>query len=87
MNRPRSAILLCVLILVPMGLLAEGVAEAMPRPLAVIDEDDSCLSCHQALTPGIAYSWRLSKHAFAAVGCATCHNGMKGDPSSLSSSV
>jgi hypothetical protein len=67
--------------MIPLGLAAEGAVEVSARALAAIDEDDSCLTCHQAVTPGIVQSWRLSKHAFAVVSCETCHNGLDGDPS------
>jgi len=77
----RAVILLLLCMLLPMGLAAEGVAEKAPRPLAEIDQEDSCLSCHEAVSPGIVQSWRLGKHAFAGISCAACHTGKTNDPS------
>jgi len=56
MKGKGAVILLLLCMLIPVGLAAEGVAEKVPRSLAEIDQDDSCLSCHQAVS---AVSWKL----------------------------
>ena len=36
-------------------------------------EEDSCVSCHEKLTPGQVKDWKLSKHSAINVTCSTCH--------------
>ncbi len=51
------------------GLLVVGVLtawashaeEAAPPPLS--EETEACLTCHEAVTPGIVEDWRRSRHA------------------------
>ena len=35
--------------------------------------DDSCVSCHEKLTPGQVKDWKISKHSAINVTCSTCH--------------
>jgi hypothetical protein len=44
---------------------------AAPKPSTA----DSCVECHNRITPGIVADWQLSKHSQNDVGCATCHGG------------
>ena len=36
-------------------------------------EEDACVECHQAVTPGVVGDWRLSSHSREGVSCSTCH--------------
>jgi hydroxylamine dehydrogenase len=36
-------------------------------------EDDSCVACHQKLTPGQVKDWKISKHSAMNITCSTCH--------------
>ncbi len=42
---------------------------------------DSCVKCHADVTPGIIKQWQESKHSAMDVGCFTCHEAKKNDPS------
>lgn len=66
MNTGRAILLVAVLSCAVTGLFAEGSCEAARRKRVEIDDSDSCLSCHQAIYPGVVESWRLSKHAWTA---------------------
>ncbi len=79
MNGKHALLLLCVLI--PLRLPAEGVAEPAHPEAAEIDLSDPCLACHDGVSPGIVQTFRLSRHAFAGVSCASCHSARDGDPS------
>ncbi|MHB2156232.1 multiheme c-type cytochrome [Calditrichota bacterium GD2] len=45
--------------------------------------EQTCVTCHQNITPGIVTDWEISKHSKNEVGCATCH----GDGHSSASDV
>jgi len=45
----------------------------------VPETSEGCVTCHQALTPGIIDQWRGSTHARSGVGCFECHEAQKGD--------
>ncbi|WP_022853418.1 multiheme c-type cytochrome [Thermodesulfatator atlanticus] len=34
---------------------------------------DTCISCHEKISPGQVKDWRVSKHAAEDIGCADCH--------------
>jgi len=42
--------------------------------------DDSCVSCHEKLTPGQVKDWKISKHSAINVTCSTCHGNKHNDP-------
>ena len=42
-------------------------------------ENQLCIGCHQASSPGIVGQWKLSKHSSSSVGCFECHQAEKGD--------
>lgn len=42
--------------------------------------DDSCVSCHEKLTPGQVKDWKTSKHSAINVTCSTCHGNKHNDP-------
>ena len=41
--------------------------------------DDSCVSCHEKLTPGQVKDWKISKHSAINVTCSTCHGNKHND--------
>ena len=41
--------------------------------------DDSCVSCHEKLTPGQVKDWKISKHSANNVTCSTCHGNKHND--------
>jgi hypothetical protein len=43
------------------------------QTLAATPSSDSCVTCHQKITPNIVADWRLSRHSEMKVGCADCH--------------
>ena len=47
---------------------AIGAAKAAPSAAA-----QSCMACHEKLTPGVVTDWRISRHHDTDVGCADCH--------------
>lgn len=49
------------------------VAVSGLQPLSANDTGGTCITCHQATTPGIVTDWKLSKHATEGVTCETCH--------------
>ncbi len=49
--------------------------------LAQDAQEDSCVSCHEATTPGITKLWHDSKHSSSGVSCEACHEVRPGDPS------
>jgi hypothetical protein len=34
---------------------------------------DSCIDCHQKITPNIVTDWHISKHSTNGIGCEVCH--------------
>ncbi|NGX42325.1 MAG: Hydroxylamine oxidoreductase [Chlamydiae bacterium] len=47
--------------------------------IVVPESSESCVSCHQELTPAIIDHWKGSKHAMVGVGCYECHEAEEGD--------
>ena len=45
---------------------------AESKPAASVSSE-TCVECHQKLTPNIVGDWRLSRHSEVKVGCADCH--------------
>ncbi|MFV1957955.1 MAG: multiheme c-type cytochrome [Planctomycetota bacterium] len=48
-------------------------------PTVAEEGDDSCVTCHEKLNPGLVQQWRDSLHAQAGskrVGCRTCHGAL-----------
>ena len=43
-------------------------------------EQQPCISCHEAATPGIIGQWRDSKHSQAGVECLDCHQATPTEP-------
>ena len=41
--------------------------------------EDSCVSCHEKLTPGQVKDWKISKHSAINVTCSTCHGNKHND--------
>jgi hydroxylamine dehydrogenase len=41
--------------------------------VASLTQAETCLDCHQKVTPNIVGDWRLSAHSQNGVECATCH--------------
>jgi len=37
------------------------------------EDTESCIACHQKITPGQVNDWKSSRHAGEDVSCATCH--------------
>lgn len=56
-------------------LVASGgtgpVCAATNRPPSAAAQ--SCVTCHERVTPGVVSDWRLSRHREVLVGCADCH--------------
>ena len=42
-------------------------------PTAALPVQETCLDCHQTVTPKIVSDWKLSRHHAAGVECSTCH--------------
>lgn len=61
MRRKQS--LLCLLVILCVGLITTSYAQ----------QEDSCVSCHQKLTPGQVADWKISKHGAMNITCSTCH--------------
>jgi hypothetical protein len=61
------------------AILAFLVTAGSP-PFAIPAETQSCLSCHEKITPGIVGQWRESKHNAAGVSCPECHQANAKDP-------
>ena len=59
----RSTIMLsCIFFFIAFALISVSYAE-----------DNSCVSCHEKLTPGQVNDWKISKHSAINVTCSTCH--------------
>ena len=59
----RSSIMLfCIFFFIAFALMSVSYAEV-----------DSCVSCHEKLTPGQVKDWKISKHSAINVTCSTCH--------------
>lgn len=49
------------------------------KPVSIPAASQSCVACHQKLTPGIIDHWTGSTHAEKGVGCLECHKADKSD--------
>jgi len=49
--------------------------------ISIAQEEEACIKCHEAITPGVITDWRNSKHSESEVVCSTCHTAKDGDPS------
>jgi hydroxylamine dehydrogenase len=73
-----------LIIAIPYLLLfvAAGTADdGRNANLAPLPKNDTCLSCHSSVSPGITMTWRQSRHAQEGISCAACHEAQPGDPS------
>jgi hypothetical protein len=52
------------------ALLALALLLGAPAALA-----QSCVGCHEKVTPGAVMDWKTSLHAEADIGCESCHGG------------
>ena len=43
----------------------------------------TCIACHEPLSPAFVQEWRLSKHAANGVDCFTCHQREAGAPDAM----
>jgi len=53
---------------------------AAAKPPASSPETQTCITCHEASSPGIVGQWKRSRHYQTRVGCFECHRAQKGDP-------
>jgi hydroxylamine dehydrogenase len=54
--------ILCIAKILIAGIVIAGIAAAQ-----------TCIECHQKVTPGIVSDWQASKHSRNAIECSTCH--------------
>lgn len=43
----------------------------------------SCLKCHESMSPNLVESWRKSSHAQHGIGCFECHQANASDPDAI----
>lgn len=56
-------------------LLLLFCVSTIPITLAMAENsDDTCIKCHQKISPGQVADWRADKHSREDVGCGGCHN-------------
>ena len=55
------------------ALLFQNDATAAAAAAAPSAAAQSCVPCHEKLTPGVVGDWRESRHSETKVGCADCH--------------
>ncbi len=67
-----SALIVCLGPAVPQA--PSGAAGA-----GTAKQNEACLQCHSALTPGLAEEWRGSAHGQRGIGCYDCHRAEKTD--------
>jgi len=48
---------------------------------ALLSNQNSCINCHNEITPGIVEQWQKSRHAEFGVDCYICHKADDQDPS------
>jgi hydroxylamine dehydrogenase len=46
-------------------------------------QGQSCVGCHEALSPAFVQEWRISKHAQKGIDCYSCHKAEKTDPDAI----
>lgn len=61
-------------------LLASGLAAGASAQTAVAlsQQSQTCVECHEATSPGIVGQWKESAHEKSHVGCFECHQAEKG---------
>lgn len=65
-----------------MAVAAVATVLALTGPaFAMSHTKDKCVSCHTDVTPVVVNQWHESSHSGAGVGCISCHEASKKDPS------
>jgi hydroxylamine dehydrogenase len=53
--------------------------QLIPKAQKTVVAGNTCIECHQKVTPGIYHDWKASVHAQVGVDCYSCHNTKKED--------